>query len=84
MRLSRIETPGIARVLDVAHTGSGGLVVSEWIRGGSLAEVAETAPSADRRRPRDPVARRRRRGRAPVRRRAVDRPSRPGAGQHRG
>ncbi|HEX7825152.1 MAG TPA: lipid II flippase MurJ, partial [Mycobacterium sp.] len=45
MRLSHIETPGIARVLDVAQTGSGGLVVSEWIRGGSLAEVAETAPS---------------------------------------
>ena len=46
MRLSGIDVPGIARVLDVAHTGSGGLVVSEWIRGGSLAEVAETAPSA--------------------------------------
>jgi putative peptidoglycan lipid II flippase len=46
MRLSAIDVPGIARVLDVAHTGSGGLVVSEWIRGGSLAEVAETAPSA--------------------------------------
>jgi putative peptidoglycan lipid II flippase len=46
MRLSAINSPGIARVLDVAHTGSGGLVVSEWIRGGSLAEVAETAPSA--------------------------------------
>jgi putative peptidoglycan lipid II flippase len=45
MRLSHLETPGIARVLDVAQTGSGGLVVSEWIRGGSLAEVAETAPS---------------------------------------
>jgi putative peptidoglycan lipid II flippase len=29
----------------VASTGSGGLVVSEWIRGGSLAEVAETSPS---------------------------------------
>jgi putative peptidoglycan lipid II flippase len=46
MKLSRIEQPGIARVLDVARTGSGGLIVSEWIRGGSLAEVAETAPSA--------------------------------------
>ncbi len=32
-------------MLDVASTGSGGLVVSEWIRGGSLAEVAETSPS---------------------------------------
>ena len=44
-RLSRIDRPGIARVLDVADTGSGGLVVSEWIRGGSLQEVAGTAPS---------------------------------------
>ncbi|MCW2514577.1 MAG: rane protein, partial [Mycobacterium sp.] len=46
MRLSSLDVPGIARVLDVARTGSGGLVVSEWIRGGSLAEVAETSPSA--------------------------------------
>ena len=45
LRLSRIDSPGIARILDVANTGSGGLVVSEWIRGGSLQEVAETAPS---------------------------------------
>jgi putative peptidoglycan lipid II flippase len=45
LKLSRIDMPGIARVLDVAHTGSGGLVVSEWIRGGSLAEVANTSPS---------------------------------------
>jgi putative peptidoglycan lipid II flippase len=45
LRLSRLDMPGVARVLDVASTGSGGLVVSEWIRGGSLAEVAETSPS---------------------------------------
>ncbi|MDD4867206.1 MAG: murein biosynthesis integral membrane protein MurJ [Mycobacterium sp.] len=45
LRLSRIDRPGIARVLDVVQTGSGGLVVSEWIRGGSLQEVADTAPS---------------------------------------
>jgi putative peptidoglycan lipid II flippase len=45
MKLSHIDLPGVARVLDIAQTGSGGLVVSEWIRGGSLAEVAETAPS---------------------------------------
>ncbi|MGE0214853.1 murein biosynthesis integral membrane protein MurJ [Mycolicibacterium sp.] len=44
-RLSRIDMPGVARVLDVSTTGPGGLVVSEWIRGGSLAEVADTAPS---------------------------------------
>ncbi|MDP7726099.1 murein biosynthesis integral membrane protein MurJ [Mycobacterium sp. TY814] len=45
LRLSRIDKPGIARILDVVHTGSGGLVVSEWIRGGSLQEVADTSPS---------------------------------------
>ena len=46
-RLSRVDRPGIARVLDVAAAPDrpGGLVVSEWIRGGSLREVAETAPS---------------------------------------
>ncbi|MCZ0731977.1 murein biosynthesis integral membrane protein MurJ [Mycolicibacterium iranicum] len=44
-RLSRIDMPGVARVLDVVKTGGGGLVVSEWIRGGSLAEVADTHPS---------------------------------------
>jgi putative peptidoglycan lipid II flippase len=46
MRLSRIDHPGIASVLDVAQTNAGGLVISEWIRGGSLAEVADTQPSA--------------------------------------
>ncbi|HEX3285982.1 MAG TPA: murein biosynthesis integral membrane protein MurJ [Mycobacterium sp.] len=45
LRLSRVESPGVARILDVANTGSGGMVVSEWIRGGSLQEVAETSPS---------------------------------------
>lgn len=45
LRLSRIDKPGVAQVLDVIHTGSGGLVVSEWIRGGSLHEVADTSPS---------------------------------------
>lgn len=46
LKLSRLDMPGVARVLDVANTGSGGLVVAEWIRGGSLAEVADTSPSA--------------------------------------
>lgn len=58
LTLSRIQRPGLARVLDVTKisassgvsdgselaTGSG-LVVSEWIRGGSLREVADTSPS---------------------------------------
>jgi putative peptidoglycan lipid II flippase len=46
MKLSRIDKLGIARILDVVHTGNGGLVVSEWVRGGSLQEVADTSPSA--------------------------------------
>lgn len=45
LRLSRIDKPGVARVLDVVQTSTGGLVVAEWIRGGSLKEVADTAPS---------------------------------------
>jgi putative peptidoglycan lipid II flippase len=45
LRLSRIDLPGVARVLDVVRTAAGGLVVAEWIRGGSLQEVANTAPS---------------------------------------
>jgi putative peptidoglycan lipid II flippase len=45
LRLSRLDMPGVARVLDVTSTGSGGQVVSEWIRGGSLPEVADTSPS---------------------------------------
>lgn len=44
-QLSRINKPGIARVLDIADTPTGGLVVSEWLRGGSLTEVAHTRPS---------------------------------------
>ena len=44
-RLSHLDMPGVARVLDVTSAGSAGLVVSEWIRGGSLAEVADTTPS---------------------------------------
>lgn len=46
LALSRIDSPGLARVLDVTATSAGGLVVAEWIRGGSLREVADTAPSA--------------------------------------
>ena len=44
-RLSQIDLPGIARVLDVVRIGAGGLVVSEWVRGASLQEVAGTSPS---------------------------------------
>lgn len=46
LKLGQIERPGLARVLDVTRIDTGGLVVAEWIRGGSLKEVAETSPSA--------------------------------------
>ena len=46
LKLGRVERPGLARVLDVTRIDTGGLVVAEWIRGGSLKEVAETSPSA--------------------------------------
>ena len=83
MRLSRIDKIGIARILDVVHTGAGGLVVTEWVRGGSLQEVADTSPSAAGASRAMQTPGRRGRGRPPRRRRAVDRPSQPGAGQHR-
>ena len=44
--LGSVDRPGLARILDVTTLGTGGLVVAEWIRGGSLQEVAATAPSA--------------------------------------
>jgi putative peptidoglycan lipid II flippase len=40
-----LSTAGLARVLDVLHTGEFGVVVSEWISGGSLRQVADTHPS---------------------------------------
>lgn len=46
LRLSKIESPGLARVLDAVREGSGGIVVAQWVRGGSLREVADTEPSA--------------------------------------
>jgi len=46
-RLSQVERPGLARVLDATTISNGsGLIVAEWIRGGSLREVAGTSPSA--------------------------------------
>ncbi len=46
LRLSKIESSGLARVLDAVREGSGGIVVAQWVRGGSLREVADTEPSA--------------------------------------
>ena len=46
-QLSRVQRSGLAHILDVTPIDNGGgLVVSEWIRGGSLREVAATSPSA--------------------------------------
>ncbi|WP_067704737.1 murein biosynthesis integral membrane protein MurJ [Nocardia jejuensis] len=45
LRLGRINSPGLARVLDVVRGSSGGIVVAEWTPGRSLKEMADTAPS---------------------------------------
>ncbi|WP_407646221.1 murein biosynthesis integral membrane protein MurJ [Gordonia iterans] len=45
-RLGQLHTAGVARVLDVVRAASGGIVVTEWVPGSSLAEVAEASPSA--------------------------------------
>ncbi|MFT3716527.1 MAG: murein biosynthesis integral membrane protein MurJ [Gordonia sp. (in: high G+C Gram-positive bacteria)] len=45
-RLGQLRTPGVAQVLDVVRGASGGIVVTEWVRGSSLADVASTDPSA--------------------------------------
>lgn len=44
--LRRIESPHVATVIDVGRDYCGGVVVSEWIRGATLKEVADTGPSA--------------------------------------
>ncbi|QCH26381.1 murein biosynthesis integral membrane protein MurJ [Mycobacteroides salmoniphilum] len=46
LRLSKIGSAGLARVLDAVREGTGGIVVAQWVRGGSLREVADTEPSA--------------------------------------
>ena len=45
LRLGQISSAGVARVLDVVRGSSGGIVVSEWVPGSSLAEVARSEPS---------------------------------------
>ncbi|WP_083577505.1 murein biosynthesis integral membrane protein MurJ [Rhodococcus tukisamuensis] len=45
LRLGRINSPGLARVLDVVRGSSGGIVVAEWTPGRSLKEMSETTPS---------------------------------------
>ncbi|MCV7417343.1 protein kinase family protein [Mycolicibacterium litorale] len=45
VRLRGLDTPGIAPILEVLHTGYCGVVVADWVPGGSLAEVADTDPA---------------------------------------
>ncbi|QHN20143.1 murein biosynthesis integral membrane protein MurJ [Gordonia amarae] len=45
LRLGQVNSPGVARVLDVVRGSSGGIVVSEWVPGSSLTEVAKSGPS---------------------------------------
>ncbi|MGL4305978.1 MAG: murein biosynthesis integral membrane protein MurJ [Mycobacteriaceae bacterium] len=45
LRLGRINSPGLARVLDVVRGNSGGIVVAEWTPGGSLRDMAATVPA---------------------------------------
>nr|WP_155821121.1 murein biosynthesis integral membrane protein MurJ [Gordonia hirsuta] len=45
-RLGQLHSAGVARILDVVRSASGGVVVTEWIAGSSLAEVAADGPSA--------------------------------------
>lgn len=45
LRLGQISSAGVARVLDVVRGSSGGIVVTEWVPGSSLAEVARSGPS---------------------------------------
>lgn len=43
--LRGIDTPNVATVIDVGRDSCGGVVVSGWIRGATLKEVANTEPS---------------------------------------
>ncbi|WP_209305859.1 protein kinase family protein [Mycobacterium sp. PS03-16] len=45
VRLRGVDTPGVAPIIDVAHTGAFGLVAAEWVPGGTLRELADTLPS---------------------------------------
>jgi putative peptidoglycan lipid II flippase len=43
--LRGIDSPGLARVIDVGRDRCGGVIVCEWTRGATLKEVANTTPS---------------------------------------
>lgn len=44
-RLRGIDSPSVATVIDVGRDYCGGVVVSEWVRGATLKEVANSVPS---------------------------------------
>lgn len=46
LRLGRLNSPGVARVLDVVRGSSGGIVVSEWVEGSALHEISAMHPPA--------------------------------------
>ncbi len=45
IRLRGLDVRGVATVLDVLHTGELGVVVTDWVPGGTLREIADTSPS---------------------------------------
>ena len=45
IRLRGLDVAGVARILNVLHTGEFGVVASEWVHGGTLRELAGTSPS---------------------------------------
>ncbi|MCW4354805.1 murein biosynthesis integral membrane protein MurJ [Hoyosella sp. YIM 151337] len=45
LRLAKLDSPGLARVLDVVKGRAGGIVIAEWTPGQSLGEIARTNPS---------------------------------------
>lgn len=45
-RLCALEMSGLARIIDGFKIDDVGVVISEWVPGGTLREVADTAPSA--------------------------------------
>lgn len=47
VRLRGVDAPGIPTILDVLHTGRCGVVVADWVAGGSLREVADTGPAPE-------------------------------------
>jgi putative peptidoglycan lipid II flippase len=45
IRLRGLDVRGVARILEVVHTGEFGVVVAQWVPGGALREIAGTSPS---------------------------------------